>query len=74
MLRKNDRNELRRLRPAEAFKWIYSETVVRSWEDSYRETIIDLLTDLSMSVPVWMLACLPDRGAVEILKKELERE
>lgn len=74
VLRKNDRNELRRLRPAEAFKWIYSETVVRSWEDSYRETIIELLTDLSMSVPVWMLSCLPDRGAVEILKKELERE
>lgn len=74
VLRKNDRNELRRLRPAEAFKWIYSETVVRSWEDSYRETIIELLTDLSMSVPVRMLSCLPDRGAVEILKKELERE
>ena len=74
VLRKGKENALERLRPVQAFKWIYSETVVRSWEDSYRETIIELLTDLSMSVPVWMLACLPDGGAVEILKKELERE
>lgn len=58
----------------QAFKWIYSETVVRSWDEAFRNIITELLTDLAVSVPVWMLHCLPDYGAVKILKKELEWE
>lgn len=74
VLRKGSENVLCRLRPVEAFKWIYSETVVRSWDASFRDTVAELLTDLSLSVPVWMLQCRPDHGAVEILKRELEGE
>ena len=73
VLRQGKKNQLTRLRPAEAFKWIYSETVVRSWDDSFRKRIVDLLSELVVNVPVWKLYCLPGKEAVELLQNELER-
>ena len=59
-------------RPAEAFKWIYSETIIRSWDSEFQKNIADLLTDLVMHEPVYMLKCLPDEEAVAVLKQKLE--
>lgn len=72
VLRQADHNEIRQLRPAEAFKWIYSETIIRSWDSEFQKNIADLLTDLVMHEPVYMLKCLPDEEAVAVLKQKLE--
>lgn len=72
VLRQADHNEIRQLRPAEAFKWIYSETIIRSWDNEFQKNIADLLTDLVMHVPVYILRCLPDEEAVAVLKQKLE--
>ena len=74
VLRQGEQNEIRRLKAAEAFKWLYSETIIRSWDNGFQERVADLLTDLVLRVPVFMLKCLPDEGAVAILKEKLENE
>lgn len=74
ILRQAHYNEVQHLRPAEAFKWIYSETIIRSWDEAFQEKVADLIIDLVLHVPVLMLNCLPNEGAVSRLKEELENE
>ena len=72
ILRQAHYNDVQHLRPAEAFRWIYSETIIRSWDEAFQEKVADLITDLVLHVPVLMLNCLPDEGAVSRLKEEIE--
>lgn len=73
VLRQGAENEIRRLKPIEAFRYIYSEVVIRSWDEAYQGKLTDLITDLVLNVPIYMLKCLPDEGAVNELKKCLEK-
>lgn len=74
ILRKSNENFIRRLNVLEAFKFIYSETTVNTWNKGYINTIVELINEFIQEVPIYMLSCLPDTSAVDILKEELEGE
>lgn len=74
ILRQGKVNEIQKLGLAEAFKWIYSETVVCNWDAEYQNRMVEMITELVHSVPVYLFRCLPDESAVTILKTYLENE
>lgn len=66
-------NRVERLGGAAAFRKLYRETTIPSWNQAFVEKISGILLDLMAQVPVYHLACRPDKEAVEILKAELEK-
>ncbi len=73
ILRQGNENNLRELNELEAFKALYSETTVNTWNKSDVETTIGLIESFIKEVPIYMLSCLPNKDAVDLLKKEIER-
>lgn len=72
VLRQGKKNCLYRLKPSEAFRKIYAETTVQYWDAEFQTILTDLLSDFVLRVPVYMLECIPEKSAVDLLKKELE--
>ena len=71
VLRQAKENTLTKLAPSEAFRLLYSETVIPKWNQDAHKKIIQLLIHLAENVPVMMLKCLPEESAVETLEREL---
>ena len=63
--------QLRRLKPAEAFAKLYRECTVPAWDPGFAEALTELLADMVSRIPVYHLACRPSTEAVEVLEKEL---
>lgn len=64
---------LRRLQAMEAFKKIFSQLTVNSWDCEYVSRVSKMAVELVHDIPVYELVCTPDKKAIEILKIELER-
>lgn len=64
-------NTLEHLSPLAAFRWLYPQVTVLSWDHGFVDGISQLLLKLIDSVPVYHLACRPDADAVAVLKREL---
>ena len=73
ILKQGKENCIRKAKPMEAFKALYSEITVNSWNKKDVETIIELVENFIKEVPIYVLSCLPNKGAVDLLKKEIER-
>lgn len=69
VLRQAKENRIRPLRPAEAIRYLYPEVTIHHWDRDFTERAVNLLTDLVTAVPVYLLECLPDQGAVELTKR-----
>lgn len=65
ILKQAPANSVRRL-GTEAFKALYSQCIVNTWNRGFMEQITELLTGLLEAVPVYELACRPDQKAVEL--------
>lgn len=65
-------NVITRPGPSEIIRCIYPEVTTHRWDKAFSEYIIQKITELMMEIPVVRLECLPDRGAVEVLKRMLE--
>jgi len=74
ILRQGKSNQIRRLGGAEALRLLYSECSVNIWEEKDVEETLAVLSAVIQSVPVYYFSCLPDRTAVELLKKTLQEE
>lgn len=72
VLRQGKENKICRLRGAEAVKMIYSECCVSPWDKKCMENILQLLITITEETPVYLLSCLPDVSAVELLDKTLK--
>ena len=72
ILRQSDKNNLRVLGQAEAFRYLYSETVVPRWNDEIHSHIMDIITQITAEVPVVMLSCRPEESAVDLLDQFLQ--
>ncbi|MGM9670614.1 MAG: hypothetical protein ACI3XD_03465 [Oscillospiraceae bacterium] len=64
---------LRRLPAGEAFRRLYANTIVNSWNSDYVARVCALLSELAAAVPVYQLTCTPDRAAVDMLRAELTK-
>ena len=73
ILKQGKENCIRKAKPMEAFKALYSEITVNSWNKNDVETIIKLVETFIKEVPIYVLSCLPNKEAVYLLKKEIER-
>lgn len=64
-------NRVERLSAPEAFRKLYKESTVFSWDSEFAYGITLLLGDLVTSVPVFHLTCTPAIDAVTVLEEEL---
>lgn len=71
VLRQAGINRIRRLKPVEAFRYLYPETTVHQWHRSSAEKAVSLLMNLISQVPVFLLECRPDEEAVRLLKETI---
>lgn len=74
ILKQGKENKLTKLSPREAFIKIYSETTLHTWDEQYQENIINMITDLVQNVRIYQYECLPDKSAVEFLKKQVIKD
>ena len=66
-LRQAKENRIREIRGAEAFRYLYPETMIHRWDPDFERRATDLLLQLIGDIPVYLLECLPDEGAVKLL-------
>ncbi len=72
VLRQAKDNCIRRIRGAEAFRYLYPETMIHRWDPDFERRTTALLLQIMEDVPVFLLNCRPDREAVELLRDTLE--
>lgn len=73
MLEQAENCSIRRLDKAEAFRRIYAQTTLENWNAKSVGHVCDLVEELVSEMPVYELACTPDRKAVDILKNMLTK-
>lgn len=71
VLRQAKENKLEQLRGGMAFRLLYQQLTVHPWDEAFVKRLLDDLQSLVEQIPVYRLSCLPDQGAVEVLKQEL---
>ena len=64
-------NRIRRLHGAEAFRYLYPETVIHRWDPFFEKRASDLLLAIIADTPVFLLECRPDEEAVKLLRDAL---
>ena len=72
VIRKAEKNSLRKLPLPEALRYLYPEVTVHRWDKEFVNTIMDYLICFVAQVPIYMLECLPEKSAVEVAKTVLE--
>lgn len=71
VLRQAPFNRITPLRPAAAFRDLYEGCATNIWYSDDSKTICDIIEHAITAVPVLLLECLPDGGAVEALANAL---
>ncbi|MCD7751032.1 MAG: hypothetical protein LUI10_04740 [Lachnospiraceae bacterium] len=71
MLEQAGTNEIQLLTPAQALRKLYPQITIHSWDAGYVRSVLPLIEDLVLSVPVCLLRCRPDQEATEVVKTRL---
>lgn len=74
VLRQGRENRISKVDGSMLIRYLYPEITLHPWDEDYVKTVFDLLHSLVQDVPVYLLECLPDAGAVALLEKTLEEE
>lgn len=74
LLRQGAQNNISRVSPLEAFKRMLPECSAQRWDASFMDPLMDVLSALISSVPVYQLECRADPGAVEVLRDAILKE
>lgn len=74
ILKQGKENKLTKLSQREAFIKLYSETTIHTWDKNYQENIVNMITDVVQSVPIYQYECLPDKSAVDFLKEQIIKD
>lgn len=69
VLRQAKQNRITRIRPVEAFSYLYPELSIHSWDKDFVAQSTDLLLQLLSDIPVYLLECVADESAVVLTKK-----
>ncbi len=73
MLGRGKRDILRRLSLGDAFRNVYKNLTVNTWDEVFISKVLESISGLIAEIPVYEYSCLPEFSAVEELKNELER-
>lgn len=71
VLRQAKENRIRRLSPQEAVPYLYPELTIHRWDKAFVEESWSVILRLLGHVPVYFLECLPEQGAVELVKRKI---
>ena len=71
VLRQAPENRIRKMPAIEAFRALYSETLMNTWDTWYMETMTDLPLEAARRIPVYLLEGRPNEEAVCILEQTL---
>ena len=74
VLRQGKNNTISRMKSSDAFRALYPETLIHHWDTAFVSAAVSFISELVTEVPVYLLACRPDREAVDILRDELIKE
>lgn len=74
VLRQAPENTIRRMSAPEAFRAVYSESLLPRWHHEAHQRVIEMIMAIISEVPVYLLACTPDERAVRLLRDTLEGE
>lgn len=72
VLKQAPENTIRRMPLTEAFMHLYNESLIHRWDNVFTRICIDTISQLVHDIPVFMLSCLPDEGAVNLAKQTIE--
>lgn len=67
-------NQVERLKPSKALKYLMEQTVADIWNIEEQRCILGLWMDLLEQYPVYHLACTPSQDAVVCLQNRLEKD
>lgn len=70
-LRQAKQNRIYRIFSIEAMRLIYPELTIHRWDAGFVNRAVDLFLALTNQIPVYILECLPDAGAVQVLQEQL---
>ncbi|MDO4312471.1 MAG: hypothetical protein Q4C52_05250 [Eubacteriales bacterium] len=73
-VKKSQYCRIRKLSVKEAFRKIYAEATVNSWDAEFVSEISNLIMEFVSEISVYEMECTPDIQAVELLKKILSGE
>ena len=71
LLRQAKENRISRISASEAMRSIYPEVTIHRWDPGFVNQAVDLFLELCADVPIYLLECLPDEGAVRTLEERL---
>lgn len=69
VLRQAKENSIRSIGPTEVLQNIYPEIYIHRWDRGFAEKSMDLISQLAMKIPFYILECLPDQEAVNLVRK-----
>ena len=71
VLRQAADNSVRQLNSGEAFRFLYSETAIPTWNKWAHTSIMNIIDQIVNELSVVMLSCRPDKSAVDCLDQYL---
>lgn len=72
ILRQGTENVFIPLSKGEAFKYLFNETSIPLWNKKAIFKVIEVLSQIITSIPVYFYYCLNDRSAVDVLLQKIE--
>lgn len=72
LLDQEEKCSIRKLEKAEAFRKIFSNLTIASWNSGSIGKACDLVEQLVERIPVYEMRCTPDKRAVDLLKQTIE--
>lgn len=73
VLRQAPEDRIRPLSPAEAIRLLLPEFSIHRWDRAFVDRVLDLGSALLTAVPVYLLECTPEKTAVELLHRTLQK-
>lgn len=74
VLRQAKTNTVRRVGVREAVSLIYSECGLSLWDRDAAANVLDVVSEIAESVPVYCLSCLPHSSAVDVMERALRED
>lgn len=71
VLRQGPENVIEALKASTSFKWILSESAIYYWDKHSAAKAVDSIRKLVTDIPIYIMHCRPDKGAVETVKNVL---
>ncbi len=65
ILKQAEENSIRRMK-TDAFREIFQQTIVNTWNPEFVQRLTDLISELLEEVPVYELSCKPEEAAVRL--------